>query len=132
LHVDFHEVAPDEKVTITVPLETVGTPIGVKSGGVLEHVLFRVRVRALPADLPLVIEVDVSSLELGKVLHLGEVPLPPGVEVLGDKNVPVLAVAQPKTEVDAATGEAGAAPTSDVEMIKEKKGEEGADGKKAE
>jgi large subunit ribosomal protein L25 len=126
LHVDFHEVAPDEKVTVTVPLETTGTAIGVKNGGVLEHVLFRVRVRALPADLPLVIEVDVSSLDLGKVLHLGEITVPPGVEMLGDKNVPVLAVAEPRTEAEEAPAGEVAAPTAEVEMIKEKKGEEGA------
>jgi large subunit ribosomal protein L25 len=53
LHVDFHEVAEDEQVTVTVPVETVGEPAGVKTGGgVLEHVLFKVKARALPKDLP--------------------------------------------------------------------------------
>ncbi len=131
LHVDFHEVAPDEKVTITVPVETLGTPAGVKAGGVLEHVLFKLKVRALPADLPLVLEVDVSAMELGQVLHLREIPIPPGVEILGDRNVPVIAVAQPRAEVEeapaAAEGAAATpAPTAEVEMIKEKKGEEAA------
>ena len=53
LHVDFHEVAEDEKVTIMVPVETVGEAAGVKTaGGVLEHVLFKIKARALPKDLP--------------------------------------------------------------------------------
>src|SRR5580765_7368975 len=53
LHVDFHEVAEDEKVTVNVPVETVGEAEGVKNaGGVLEHVLFKIRVRGLPKDLP--------------------------------------------------------------------------------
>lgn len=129
LHIDFHEVAADEKVTITVPLETVGTPVGVKDGGVLEHVLFKVKVRGLPADLPLVVEVDVSNLALGKVLHLREIPVPPAVEILGDKNVPVLAVATPRAETEE-TATAEAAGTTEVEMIKEKKGEEAGDAKK--
>lgn len=123
LHIDFHEVSADEQVTVTVPLETTGTPIGVKNGGVLEHVLFKVKVRALPADLPLVFEVDVSELGVGQVLHLGELPVPPGVELLGDKKVPVLAVSAPKTEAEEAPAE-GAAVAGEVEMIKEKKGEE--------
>ena len=53
LHVDFHEVAENAKVIVQVPLETVGEAAGVKnSGGVLEHVLFELKVRALPKDLP--------------------------------------------------------------------------------
>lgn len=134
LHVDFHEVSPDEKVTITVPVETVGTPVGVKDGGVLEHVLFKLKVRALPADLPHVLEVDVAHLALGKVLHLGEIPVPSGVELLGDKNVPVLTVAAPRSEAEEAAAEAAATPeTAEVEMIKEKKADEGAaDAKKPE
>jgi len=120
LHIDFHEVSATEKVTISVPLETVGTAQGVKDGGVLEHVLHKVKVRALPADLPVVVEVDVSEMVLGKVLHLGEIPLPAGVEVLGDKNVPVLSVASPRTEAEETPAE-GTAGAGEVEMIKEKK-----------
>src|SRR3954468_24586974 len=69
LHVDFHEVAEDEKVTIMVPVETTGEAVGVKTGGgVLEHVLFKIKVRALPKDLPEVINVDVSNLEIGQAI----------------------------------------------------------------
>src|SRR5450432_988418 len=64
VHVDFHEVAENEKVTIQVPVETIGEPAGVKNGGgVLEHVLFKLKVRSLPKDLPEVITIDVSALE---------------------------------------------------------------------
>lgn len=127
LHIDFHEVAPDEKVTVLVPVQAVGTPVGVKDGGVLEMVLHKVRVRALPADLPLVLEVDVTGIALGKSLHLGEIPAPANVEILGDKKVPVIAVAAPRSEAEEAAADAAAAtPAGDVEMIKEKKDEEGA------
>jgi large subunit ribosomal protein L25 len=126
LHVDFHEVDPNEKVTISVPVETLGTAQGVKDGGVLEHVLFKVRVRALPADLPMVLEVDVTALGLNKVLHLGEIPAPAGVEILGDKGAPVISVAEPRAETEETPAAEGAAATPEVEMIKEKKGEEGA------
>lgn len=130
LHVDFHEVSATEKVTVLVPVETTGEAEGVKTGGgVLEHVLFKIKVRALPKDLPDQILVDVSHLEVGKSIHLGEIKAPEGVEILGDKAVPVIAVALPKTEEEAAAEVAAAeAPAAgDVEMIKEKK-EEGAEG----
>ena len=53
LHVDFHEVAENEKVTIKVPVETSGEAAGVKTGGgVLEHVLFKIKVRGLPKEFP--------------------------------------------------------------------------------
>jgi large subunit ribosomal protein L25 len=123
LHVDFHEVAPDEQVTLMVPVEATGEAAGVKSGGgTLEHVLFKLKVRSLPKDLPEVILVDVSALEVGKSIHLGEITVPAGVELLGDKKLPVLAVAAPITEAqEAADAGAGAGGATEVEMIKEKK-----------
>ena len=127
LHVDFHEVAENEKVTIFVPVETIGEAAGVKTGGgSLTHVLLKLKVRALPKDLPEQIVVDVSALEIGKSIHLGEIAAPSGVDIIGDKHLTVVAVAAPRAEEEvAATAAAPAA--GDVEMTKEKK-EEGAEG----
>jgi len=127
LHVDFHEVAENEKVTVTLPVETSGEAVGVKTGGgVLEHVLFKIKARALPRDLPEVITVDVTNLEIGQSIHLGEIPLPPGVEVIGDKKIPVISVAAPITEAqEAAALEGATTPLAEPEVLKEKK-EEGA------
>jgi large subunit ribosomal protein L25 len=127
LHVDFHEVSEDEKVTVMVPVETVGEAAGVKTGGgVLEHVLFKLKVRGLPKNLPEQIIIDVTNLELSRAIHIGEVKVPEGVEIIGDKNIPVVAVAMPRTEEEeAAATEAEPLAAGDVEMIKEKKeGEE--------
>ncbi len=128
LHVDLHEVAENEKVTVTVQVESTGEPVGVKTGGgVLEHVLFKIKVRALPKDLPEVITVDVSHLEIGQSIHIGDIKPPEGVEVLGNKKVTVLACAAPVTEAqEAALLESATTPVGEVEMTKEKKeGEEG-------
>jgi large subunit ribosomal protein L25 len=127
-HVDLHEVAPDEKVEITVPVETLGEPIGVRvDGGLLEHVLFKVRVRALPGDLPECIELDVADMQLGQTLHIGDMPVSDGVEILGDPGIPVVSVAKSRvaqSEDDAAAaaaaeaaeeGAATAAPAADAE-----------------
>ena len=125
IHVDFHEVSENEKVSVMVPVEPLGEAAGVKTGGgVLEHVLFKIKVRCLPRDLPEAIYVDVAHLEIGQSVHLGEIKAPEGVEILGDKKIPVLAVAAPVTEAEEAAAAAeGAASAADVEMIKEKKEE---------
>jgi ribose-phosphate pyrophosphokinase len=126
LHVDLQEISHDQKVTVWVPVESVGEAEGVKTGGgVLEHVVFRVKVRALPKDLPEMIEVDVAHLKIGESIHIGDIKPPAGVEVLGEKTSSVLRVAAPLTEEQEAALTAAEAATSvaDVEMIKEKKEE---------
>ena len=128
IHVDFHEVAENEKVTVLVPVETSGEPAGVKNGGgTLEHVLFKLKVRSLPKDLPESIVIDVSPLEIGKAVHIGDVPVPAGVEILGDKHLTVVSVAAPRAEETATATAEGAKTAGDVEMTKEKTGE-GAEG----
>jgi large subunit ribosomal protein L25 len=128
MHIDFHEVAENEKVMVSVPVETTGEAAGVKNGGgTLEHVLFKLKVRALPKDLPEQIVVDVTALEIGKSLHLGDIAAPAGVEIIGNKKLTVVSVAAPRTEEVAATPAEGAKGAAEVEMTKEKK-EEGAEG----
>lgn len=133
LHVDLHEVAEAERVSVTVPIEAVGVPLGVReSGGVLEHVLFRVKVRALPRDLPEVITVDVTALNIGQAIHISDLTAPPGTEIIGNQKTTVLAVAAPLSEEQLAAAEAAATePGTEPEVIMEKKeeGEEGEAGK---
>ena len=127
LHVDLHEVAENEKVTVSVPLETTGEAAGVKTGGgTLEHIMFKLKVRCLPKDLPEQILIDVTSLEIGKSVHLGEIVPPAGVEILGEKTRTVVAVAAPRAEEEV-VAVAAAPGAADVEMTKEKK-EDGAEG----
>jgi len=128
LHVDLHEVSATELVTVNVPVETTGEAVGVKTGGgVLEHIVFKLKVRALPKNLPEQILIDVSALEVGKSIHIGELTAPEGVEILGRKSAPVVAVALPKTEVEEVAAEGVTPAAGDVEMTKEKK-EDGTEG----
>ena len=127
IHVDLHEVAENEKVTVQVPVETTGEAAGVKNGGgTLEHVMHKLKVRCLPKDLPEEILIDVTALEIGKSIHIGQVVAPAGVEILGEKARTVVAVAAPRAEEVVAAVETATA-AGDVEMTKEKK-EEGAEG----
>lgn len=118
LHLDLHEVDPAQKVAITVPVETKGEAAGVKNGGgVLEHVLHKVKVKALPKDLPEAIVVDVSALELNQTIHLGELPKIEGVEYVGNPKISVVSVAAPREEK---VEEAPATAPGDVVATKEK------------
>lgn len=119
VHVDFHEVDATEAVEVSVPLETIGEAAGVKLGGMLEHVAHKVLVKALPRDLPEAIIVDVSELGLGQALHLKDITPPKGVEILGDGEIVVATVAEPKAA--AAEETPAAATATEPEMIKEKK-----------
>jgi large subunit ribosomal protein L25 len=129
LHVDLHEVAENEKVTVSIPVEPTGEAAGVKTGGgTLEHVLFKVKARGLAKDLPEVLTIDVSKLEIGQAIHIGDIQPPTGVELIGDKKISVFSVAAPVSEAQEAAALEGAAATAgEVEMTKEKK-EEGAEG----
>jgi large subunit ribosomal protein L25 len=126
LHVDFHAVNADEKIHAQVPVEAFGESIGVKTyGGLLVMLLHSVEVECLPKDLPEVIRVDISSLNVDQALHVRELPLPSGVSFRGDGDVTVLRIAAPTTgELASAEG----APTQ-PEVIKEKKPEAGAEKK---
>jgi len=124
LHVDFHEVKSDELITIRIPVEATGEAVGAKSGGgTLEHVLQKVRVTALPKDLPEQIVVDVSALAVGQAIQIGQIQAPAGVTILGDKHLRVFAVSAPVTEAEAAPAAAEGAEAKQPEMIKEKKEE---------
>src|SRR5438874_1997839 len=86
LHLDLHEVLENEKVTVMVPVETVGEATGVQnSGGVLEHVRLKVKLGALAKDLPEVTRLEVSHVEIGQSIHLGDIKTDVGVVVLGDQ-----------------------------------------------
>ncbi len=122
IHVDLHEVAKDEKLHAEVRVVEFGEPIGLKQGGLLELFMRHLRVECLPQDLPEVIRIDVSNLEVGQSVHVGEVVLPKGVSVLNPKDLPVVSVIAPKVEEAAAAPAAGAA--KQPEAIKEKKADD--------
>jgi len=126
-HVDFHQIEENKKLRVEVPVHEVGEPVGVRTGGgILDHNLRTLRVECLPKDLPERIDVDVSALEVGQAVHVGEVKLPAGVTVLNTKELPVFMVLLPKVE-EAPTPEAAAAAAAEPEVIRQKKeGEESA------
>lgn len=74
LHVDFFVIRADERLKVNVPLHLVGTPVGVKNGGVLQQIRYELEVECLPGDIPELFEVDISELTIGDSLHVRDVP----------------------------------------------------------
>ncbi len=99
LHADLLEVLMDEKVTSRIPVHFVGKAIGAKEGGIEQHLRRELDIRCLPANIPDFIEVDVTNLAIGDSIHVKDVTVPEGVEVLdpaGDTIVTILAPAAEK------------------------------------
>jgi large subunit ribosomal protein L25 len=122
LHVDFHAVSVDEVIQADVPLEPQGVANGVKNmGGLLEQNLRSLAIECLPRDLPDLIRVDVSALNIGDAIHVREIPLPAGVTTRIQPDLTAFSVLAPTVEEEpvAAATEAAAGP----EVIREKKEE---------
>jgi len=96
LHVDFVKVARDQVITVDVPIHVEGEAHGVKQGGVIEHHLWQLHVECLPADVPERINVDVSALEIGDVVHVRDVVLSAGATVLTNEDEIILACITPQ------------------------------------
>lgn len=132
LHVDFHEVSMTEEIDAEIPLEAEGEALGVKTfGGLLEQSMRSLAIRCLPQNLPGIVTVDVSNLNIGDSLHVRDIKLPEGVVATTDPDLTVFLVSEPSVAeepVAAAAGEEAQSP----EVIKEKKPEAAAPAEGAE
>jgi large subunit ribosomal protein L25 len=91
LHMDFYQVYEDRPVSINIPVQLNGVPEGVKQGGKLALETRRIRARALPGDLPDILEVDVTGIGLGKSIKVGELDFS-GIELLDSENLVIASV----------------------------------------
>ena len=125
LHVDFQELVAGEKVTVEIPLVFVGTPEGVRlSGALLEQILHSIEVLVDPVNIPNHIDVDVTNLAMGHSLHVNELTLPAGLEVLTDEDATVCAVVAPRAVVEETPVEGVEAAPAEPELIRKTKEEE--------
>jgi large subunit ribosomal protein L25 len=107
LHIDFQRVSAKEKLHMSIPVHTRGqeeSP-GVKhQDGIVSHLMNDVEISCLPADLPEYLEVDISGLSVGESVHLSDIKVPEGVEIVALANdapdAPVASVLAPKVEVE--------------------------------
>lgn len=96
LHVDFLGISMDRQITVEVPINLVGDPVGVGAGGMLQQVLRSVEISCLPDRIPDTLELDVSSLTMGHSLHVSDLQAPDGVELLSDQRLTIATVLAPK------------------------------------
>jgi large subunit ribosomal protein L25 len=107
-HVDFLAVSRTEKITVNVPIRINGEAAGVKLGGVLDHHLWEVSVECFPTDVPEAIDIDVSPLEIGDAIKVGDLTVPDGGEITSNPEDSVVAVQQPQARVELDEAEAAA------------------------
>ncbi len=125
LHTDFFEVSLTEKVRVTVHVVTTGEPIGVKrDGGILQHGIREIEIQCLPDRVQGHVEVDVSGLETGKSVHVADLSLGEGIEVLTDAGELIATVGAPIVEEKVEEVAPAAPEVAEPEVIKKGKKEE--------
>jgi large subunit ribosomal protein L25 len=95
LHVDFLAVSRTETIQVNVPVHEFGDAVGIREGGVVEHHLRELQVECLPQDVPDQIEVDITDIELGGMIHVRDVVAPKGATILTNPEDAVLSIITP-------------------------------------
>jgi large subunit ribosomal protein L25 len=110
LHIDLKRIAMDKVMRVSVPVQLIGVPAGVKTGGgILEHVMREVEIECLPGDIPSHIDVDVTGVELHGVVRIADLPHSGSIKYLGEEDATVAHVTIIKEEAPAEVAEAAPA-----------------------
>jgi len=126
MHADLTRLVTGQKIEVTVPLHLTGEPIGVKEKqGVLEQIIREIEIKCEPRDIPDTLEVDVSNLDVHELLHVSDIPVAQGIEILTDPEQVIATVGIVKEEVVAPTPVEGEEPAEPEVIGKGKKEEEG-------
>ncbi len=106
IHFDLQALQEKEEITVEVPVRLVGgTPKGVREGGILQHILHKLKVACLPKNIPDKIEINIESLEMNKSVHVKDLSIP-NVHILESESSAIVAVIPPAvTKETAATTE---------------------------
>jgi len=128
IHADLTRLVKGQKIEVTVPLHLIGEPIGVKEKqGVLEQVIREIDVRCEPRDIPDSLDVDVSNLDVHDTLHVSDIKVAEGIEILTDAELVIATVGIVREEEAPAPAIEGEEPAEPELIGKGKKEEEGAE-----
>ncbi len=97
MHVDFFHIRADEKVKVQIPVHLEGEPAGVDMGGILQQTLHELEVECLPNEIPPAFVVDVSALDIGDSIHIGDIDAG-SVVILDDDDLTICTIVQPSVE----------------------------------
>ena len=125
IHADLARLVKGQKIEVTVPLHLVGEPIGVKEKqGVLEQIIREIEIRCEPREIPDSLDVDVSNLDVHELLHVSDITVAEGVEILTDAEQVIATVGIVKEEVEPVVPTEGEEPVEPEVIGKGKKEEE--------
>ena len=105
IHFDLLGLTRGEKITLEIPVQLVGTPVGVKEGGIIQHVRHKIEVECLPKNIPEHIVIDVSALKLGDSIHIGDLKYE-DLEFLESAESMIVQVTHPKVKEETVAAEA--------------------------
>jgi large subunit ribosomal protein L25 len=97
VHIDLLGLRKGEKIQIEVPVQLLGTPIGIKEGGILQHILHKIEIDCLPSEIPEHIEIDVTELKLGDAIHVKDLKFD-NFDIINPEEVIIAQVTHPKIE----------------------------------
>jgi large subunit ribosomal protein L25 len=124
LHIDLKRIAMDKAMRVSVPIQLIGVPVGVKAqGGILEHVLREVEIECLPTDIPGHLDVDVSALEINGAIHVSDLPHSGSIKFLDDEGLTVAHVSAIREEVVEPEAVDATVVAAEPEVAKKGKGE---------
>src|SRR5258705_6886655 len=125
IHADLTRLVKGQKIEVTVPLHLTGEPIGVREHqGVLEQIIREIEIRCEPREIPDVINIDVSNLDVHDVLHVSDIPIGANIEILNPSDVVIATVGIVKEEVVVAPVLEGEEPVEPEVIGKGKKEDE--------
>ena len=137
VHADFYRIDLNRPIDVEVPIESVGTPVGLKDGGLLERLVRTIKVRCLPLKKPNVTEVDVANVRIGHSIFVRELPPIEGVEYLTSPDMALFTVLTPRKEEELVAAVPAEGEVAEPELItkgeeEEEEGEEEKGGAKKE
>lgn len=100
IHADFHEISLKDRMIVSVTIELTGTPAGLTEGGVISQLLREVEVECLPTDIPNLLTLDISELNIGDSLEVGQIELPEGVDFITPADETVVALIRPSRSIE--------------------------------
>lgn len=124
IHFDLLGLTKGEKIRLEIPVQLAGSPIGVKEGGIIQHVMHKVEIECLPKNIPEHIAIDVSGLKLGDSIHISDLKIE-DIEFIDPAESLIVQVTHPKIKEETAPAAEGAIeePT-EPEVISKGKQEE--------
>ncbi len=101
LHMDLQLIHPEEPLKISIPVIPIGTPEGVKAGGIIEIAMREIEIEAIPKKIPDHIEIDVSQMNIGDSIHIKDIKFDDGVENFQEERQLVISIVAPKAAIAA-------------------------------